>query len=840
MAETLSRRRSALSRASQAVLWAGALLTAGMLIAVVALAVRDYREALVTGRKNAELLVRVLEDQATRTVETGSIALASMADLLSAQPQGDATVIGPVLSQALVGLPFLRSVAVVDRQGTVLASTAAGDAGRQVDVRRFGAWPEVGRDRLGSYLPGRSLASLQLGPARPAVPQGVGFIPLLRQVQMRSGEGLLLVALFNPDAFSNHQTLTVSDERIVAVLADYNGDVLAATASAPLAPGNRLTEHPVFRRYLPTVEHASYRGQGIGEASQLVAFRSSRTRSMVVLVEVPVSMVAAAWRQSMAGFATVAGVALLILMVMTFTAWRGLRSREATRRLLDVAQAEVERRERELSVTIKSVQDLIFRTDEHGAITFVNARWAAIGGTDAASALGTRLDELVQPEHRAGVAALFRDDPSLGVRIAEAKVAGSDARHPRYFHFTVVPLRAQGRIVGFAGSASDVTERVVAQQQLQTQLAVTELTLEVSPLPLSMVDLQGRLVNVNQAWEDFTGHQRAEVLGRPAASLLVLDDPAVHAERDRELLAHGQRVHEEARVLHADGSRRDVVLSKAVVPGDDSEPAGILCVLMDVSEFREAERATREARDAAEEASRAKTEFIANISHELRTPLQSILGFSELGVSRAREHARLASMFGEIQTSGKRMLALVNDLLDVAKIESTVGVIHLERTDLRPLVREVVHELGPLLAQRQLEAQLRLSPAPLLAKVDPLRFQQVVRNVLANAIKFSPERGRIVVGGEATAAGEIHLSVADDGPGIPAAELERVFDAFVQSSQTKDGSGGTGLGLAICRKIIDAHGGRIHAENRPTGGAVFHIHVPARGAQETAPTPLSE
>jgi signal transduction histidine kinase len=125
-----------------------------------------------------------------------------------------------------------------------------------------------------------------------------------------------------------------------------------------------------------------------------------------------------------------------------------------------------------------------------------------------------------------------------------------------------------------------------------------------------------------------------------------------------------------------------------------------------------------------------------------------------------------------------------------------------------------------------------------VAKVDPMRFQQVVRNVLANAIKFSPFHGVIELSGETTPAGEIRIGIADQGPGIPADEIERVFEAFVQSSLTKDGSGGTGLGLAICRKIIEAHGGRIHAENRPEGGAVFLIHLPARGAVETAPVPL--
>ena len=266
--------------------------------------------------------------------------------------------------------------------------------------------------------------------------------------------------------------------------------------------------------------------------------------------------------------------------------------------------------------------------------------------------------------------------------------------------------------------------------------------------------------------------------------------------------------------------------------------SGVLTIFVDVSEFREAERATQEARHAAEEASRAKSEFVANMSHELRTPLQSILGFAELGALRGRAEPRLAGMFEDIHSAGQRMLALVNDLLEVSKLESTVGTFHLERIDLRGLIQPVVKELEPLLARSQQTMHLRLSELPLVAKVDPLRLQQVIRNVVANAIKFSPPGSAITVVGRMDSRGQVHLEVHDEGPGVPEAELEQIFEAFVQSSKTKDGSGGTGLGLAICRKIIEAMGGQIFARNLTPKGAAFHIVLPARGFAETQPAPL--
>jgi PAS domain S-box-containing protein len=440
-------------------------------------------------------------------------------------------------------------------------------------------------------------------------------------------------------------------------------------------------------------------------------------------------------------------------------------------------------------------------------------------------------------EEREAARALFSPHTSPGVRQMQAHVHDRDGVL-RAFDIALIPLLKRNELVGFAGSAVDVTERSVAQARLQTQLAFTELMMQSTPVPMSVLDAAGRYVRVNQAWEDFTGFKAADVVGHVVGLYLPPSDRAQARQQVLQILKDGQPQRIEASLLHADGTLHDMLISRVRLPVERGQPAGVLSMMTDVTDLRRAERATREARDAAEEASRAKSEFIANISHELRTPLQSIIGFSELGMVRGRAHERLATMFGDIHASGQRMLKLVNDLLDVSKIESTIGTIHLERADLRGLAREVVHELEPQLMKRGLAVDLDLPDHPVLAKVDPMRMQQVLRNVLANAVKFSPSGVRIRLRADYNTQGEPEMSVHDRGPGIPESELESIFEAFVQSTRTKDGSGGTGLGLAITRKIVQAHGGRIHAENAPEGGAVFHIVLPARGAVETQPMPL--
>ncbi|RQO55845.1 PAS domain-containing sensor histidine kinase [Paucibacter sp. KBW04] len=819
------------------VLLAATVLTGLVFSSLVALAWFERNEALEGARARGELLARVLVEHATSTVETTALTLRTVAESMAYQPSTDADRLQPLLSQSLQGLPFLRGLAVLDSKGLVLASTVPTEVGLRLALDRLGTLPRPGAEKLLPLKPGRGLADLaQAGDSTALARRGVNVLPMLHQMRTVSGQPLFLMALINPEALANHQQLTLAGTKGLALLSSYSGQLLTATEAVSLEPGVQLPPHPIFSQWLPEREHGSYFGEGVLPGAQVVAFRVSRSRPLLVSVEQDQFSALQAWRDNLRWLIAVGAVGLLLILGTTIVALRSLSARERARRALDNAHERVAQREREMRVLLRSLQELIFRTDASGAITYVNARWTALSQASTDQAIGQRLEDLVAPGERQRVTALFSREDQAPVRSAAISVRAPDGRL-MHFDVAVVPLYALGdglgALIGFAGSAMDVTERTESRQRLQQQLALTGLLLEMSPQPVSMFDTQGLYLTVNQAWEDFSGQSRQEVIGQPVGRNLPPAEAAFHAAQDAKLLAEGGRVRYETQVLHRDGRRRDMVITKVLVPDEQGGMLGILCTLVDVSEFRDAERATREARDVAQEASRAKSEFVANMSHELRTPLQSILGFSELGLKRARENAVLVEMFGEIHASGQRMLALVNDLLDVAKIESSVGTFDLERTDLRGLIQPVLRELMPLMDRRQLRLDVDLPSQPLAAQVDPLRFQQVLRNVLANAIKFSPDGGVLSVHAEALPDGESHISVADQGPGIPASELDKIFEAFVQSSQTKDGSGGTGLGLAICRKIVEVHGGRISAANQAEGGAIFHIYLPARAGGDS-------
>ena len=248
------------------------------------------------------------------------------------------------------------------------------------------------------------------------------------------------------------------------------------------------------------------------------------------------------------------------------------------------------------------------------------------------------------------------------------------------------------------------------------------------------------------------------------------------------------------------------------------------------------------AKNAAEAANRSKSEFLANMSHELRTPMHAILSFSRLGLKRTIESGEIAhklrQYFDRIDQSGERLLALLNDLLDLSKMDAGAMHYDFEHADLRATTQAVLQEIDPLSRERGVKLELSTEAGDHRAWFDPARIGQVVRNLVWNAVKFTPPGRHVRVRIEATElpagrrqedSGTLagwRLTVTDEGVGIPESELDAVFEKFVQSSKTKSGAGGTGLGLAICREIVTAHGGRIWARNNAAGGADLIVELP--------------
>ena len=237
-----------------------------------------------------------------------------------------------------------------------------------------------------------------------------------------------------------------------------------------------------------------------------------------------------------------------------------------------------------------------------------------------------------------------------------------------------------------------------------------------------------------------------------------------------------------------------------------------------------------DAKEMAEKANLEKSRFLANMSHELRTPMHAILSFSSLGLKRAND-VKVRGYLEKISISGKRLTKLLDDLLDLSKLESGKLLATYQYSNLYDLIHECLSEVDSLISRKGLDITLETDEEA-FCEFDKKLMHQVMINLLSNAIKFSPDEANLTISLEKTEQNRIpcwQLSVSDEGIGIPYDELEEVFDKFVQSSKTRSGSGGTGLGLPICREIISLHHGRIWAESPPKSknhGSEFIFYIP--------------
>jgi PAS domain S-box-containing protein len=363
---------------------------------------------------------------------------------------------------------------------------------------------------------------------------------------------------------------------------------------------------------------------------------------------------------------------------------------------------------------------------------------------------------------------------------------------------------------------------------------------------VSIADPKGRITYANKHFCETSGYRSDELIGQTHRIVKSDQHPPGFYQQLWETIHGGRTWQGEICNRHRDGHHYWV--EATITPQVDAHgiPVRYVTVRTEITRLKELQTMVGkqlaevvQAKHAAEAANIAKSEFLTNMSHELRTPMHGILSFSNLGLTKKNPTPeKIAEYFTYIKSSADRLMRLINALLDLSKLEAGKMEMCFAPGDLAQAAQSVINEMAALAVETELDVRLDVAATSTALIMDSGRIIQAIRNLLANAFRFSPAQGivQLRIADAMLASGPaLLLSVADQGQGIPADELDVVFEKFIQSTLTKTGAGGTGLGLTICREIVALHNGTLHAHNRPEGGAEFMLYLPVQ--QVTEPTP---
>ncbi len=521
-----------------------------------------------------------------------------------------------------------------------------------------------------------------------------------------------------------------------------------------------------------------------------------------------------------------------------------------------------------LSTTLRSMGDAVIATDGEGRVTFLNPVAETLTGWAREEASGKPLEHIFRITNQITgevaenpVARVLREGVVVGLANHTVLTARDGTSRP--IDDTAAPIKDDGgRIQGVVLVFHDVSEKYAAEKsiresrQAQHTAEVALRQAEDTRLVLAAIvessddaiigeTLDGVITSWNQAAERILGYTAAEIVGKPVSALM----PPDHSEdmvRILERIRRGERVgHFETQRLTKDGRVIDVSLSISPIRDADGTIIGAAKVARDITERKraEAERerllaAAEAARADAEAANRMKDDFLATLSHELRTPLNAIVGWAKILRSGKVDAEDIEEGLSAIDRNSQAQTQIIEDLLDISRIISGNLRLDVQRLHLTDIIEAALAAVLPAANAKEIRIHKVLDSLAGPVTGDAARLQQVVWNLLANAVKFTPKGGQVQVLLERVNS-HVEISVIDTGIGIKPEFLPHVFDRFRQAdASTTRRHAGLGLGLAIVKQLVEMHGGSIRAKSPGEGqGATFTLMLPITVVHPERPEP---
>ena len=524
---------------------------------------------------------------------------------------------------------------------------------------------------------------------------------------------------------------------------------------------------------------------------------------------------------------------------------------DATNRMLDaLEQAQLRRQESEAryQTLVEHAPEAIVVLDAEAG-RFIDANNNAVelfrlAKKELLSCTVSDLSAPVQPDGRAG-------EELAKSRIQEALDGGTPVFEWVHRDSAGVDIPCEVRLVRLPaahrllvrGSITDIRERKRADKNLEERTAFLNALIENSPLAIVAVGTENRVEFCNSAFERLFQYRLEEILGCEIDRLITPPAQLEEANEYSEQTESGRLVHGTAVRRRKDGTLVDVELYGVPLKIGD-RIAGVYGLYQDITERKQAERDLHKAKEAAEAASRAKSQFLANMSHEIRTPMNGILGMTDLTLDTVLTPEQ-SEYLGMVRTSADALLTIINDVLDFSKIEA--GKLDLDPISfrLRESLAQTMKALGFRAHQKGLELTCDIHPeVPDLVVADPGRLRQIIVNLVGNAVKFT-EQGevglKVALESRTDQQAQLHFVVRDTGIGIAREKQEVVFEAFSQADASMTRRfGGTGLGLSISSRLVKMMGGRIWLESELGRGSCFHFTTRVGVAAGASAEPIEQ
>jgi PAS domain S-box-containing protein len=484
------------------------------------------------------------------------------------------------------------------------------------------------------------------------------------------------------------------------------------------------------------------------------------------------------------------------------------------------AEAELRR----LAAIVESSDDAILSVALDGTVLTWNAGAEKVYGYPAEEALGRSVYTFVPPEGRAALSQIYeRVQRGEYVPSFEAVRVKKDGTLI-HVAVTLSPVKdGEGQIIAISGIIRDITEQKRAAEALRESDARLRSIFEGAPVGLFRSTLDGRILEANPAFLNMVGYpDRETLLATNAVNLYA--NPEQRKRWAALLMRDGVVASFESEFRRLDGAIIWVRESARVVCDASGRILHFEGAVEDITLQKRVDEESRKAREA-QRANEAKSEFLSRMSHELRTPLNAILGFAELlalGSLSAEQHESVSL----ILEAGRHLLELINESLDMARIEAGRLTISLEPVSLGGLVQDTLDLIRPLAAKAKVQLTAEASSTSdrhILA--DRQRIRQVLLNLLSNAVKYNHVGGTVVLSCELTSEGRLRINVSDTGPGIPPEQLAHLFTPFERLGAEQAGVEGTGLGLVLTKRLVEAMGGHLGVESRVGRGSTFWVDL---------------